>query len=397
VSAGPTPPPAVLANQRTVAAALLESLRPHWRSDRNLPARIEALLRADRRFGSRDRRLYRELIYTALRHLPWIEARPPAEALAIVAHLAADRPATRAFRDAFGQEPLPPGLSLDALLPDWLRAECPAAFTPPVRDALLARAPLWLRLQTDRPEVVEAEFAARGWTFTPSDLLPGAWKVAGDPDITQTDAYAQGLIEIQDLGSQLVLATLAEPPAGHWLDACAGAGGKALQLARLLGPGGRVTAHDIRTAALAELKTRARRAGLDTIVTTTSLPDTRFDGVLVDAPCTGSGTWRRAPHLKWTTTPEDVARAARLQAELLGRFSRLVRPGGRLVYATCSLCRSENEAVVAGFLASHPAFRIEPPGTTFGFTAAEEGLPLLPGPQDNDGFFVAVLRAPSAP
>src|SRR5690606_24311931 len=154
---------------------------------------------------------------------------------------------------------------------------------------------------------------------------------------------------IQDLGSQLVLATLAEAPAGHWLDACAGAGGKTLQLARLLGPAGRVTAHDIRAGALAELKTRARRAGLDTIVTTTTLPAAAFDGVLVDAPCTGSGTWRRTPRLKWTTAPEDVARAARLQAELLARFSRLVRPGGRLVYATCSLCRSENEAVVAGF------------------------------------------------
>lgn len=390
--AGPTPPSTILINQRAVAAALLEALRPHWRNDRNLPARIEALLRADRRFGSRDRRLYRELIYTALRHLPWIEARPPAEALAIVARLAADLPATRAFRDAFGREPLPAGLAPDALLLDWLRAECPAAFTPPVRDALLARAPLWLRLQTDRPAAVEAEFAARSWAFTPSDLLPGAWKVAGDPDVTRSDAYAQGLIEIQDLGSQLVLATLAEPPAGHWLDACAGAGGKTLQLAHLLGPEGRVTAHDIRSGALAELKTRARRAGLDTIVTTTSLPDTRFDGVLVDAPCTGTGTWRRAPHLKWTTTPEDVARAARLQADLLARFSRLVRPGGRLVYATCSLCRSENEAVIARFLAARPAFAIEPPGATFGFTPAAEGLTFLPGTRDNDGFFVATLR-----
>lgn len=387
----PAPHPVVL-NQRLVALALLAQVRPHLRTDRNLPARIETLLKADRRFGSRDRRLYRELLYTAIRHLPWIEGRPDEEAIAMVAHLAAELPATRGFRAAFGASPLPAGLNPDDLLPTWLREECPDAFTPPVRDALCARAPLWLRLQVDDPSPVAAEFASLGWTFTRSKLRPDAWAVDGDRDLTRTDAYAHGLIEVQDLGSQLILGTLDLEPGGHWLDACAGAGGKTLQLARLIGPTGKVAAHDVRPAALAELETRAHRAGLRSVTLSRQAPTGTFDGVFVDAPCSGTGTWRRSPHLKWTTTPEHIARSARLQAELLRRFSERVRPGGRLVYATCSLCRSENEAIVAAFLADKPEFTLEAPARTFGFTPGPHGLAILPGRHDTDGFFVASMK-----
>ncbi|HEY0944899.1 MAG TPA: RsmB/NOP family class I SAM-dependent RNA methyltransferase [Opitutaceae bacterium] len=385
----------VAANQATVFLRLWRDLSPHVRTDRNFPNRLQQRLARERAFGSRDRRLYRELLYTAVRYLPWIEQAGDEETVARVAHFAAETPATHAFRSVHARPPAAaPAHNREELLPAWLRAECPAAFEPAQLDALLARAPLWLRLQADESAPIAAELAKRGWTYAPSSVLPHAWRLDGDVDVTKTDAYSHGLIEIQDLGSQLILESLGLSPSSseHWLDACAGAGGKTLQLVRLLGPAGRVTAHDIRPAALAELQTRAARAGLAARIAVAAKPHGEYDAVLVDAPCSGSGTWRRAPHLKWSTTPADIAAHAALQRDLLARYSRHVRPGGRLVYATCSLCRSENDAIVASFLAAHPGFEAAPLAHAFGFSLSAGGLAILPARYDTDGFFVAHLH-----
>ncbi len=349
------------------------------------------LMLADRRFGSRDRRLYRELVYTALRILPWIEEAGEDTVITLIANHARDTRDTHLFRQAWASDQLvsPP---LSELLPAWLADECPAVFEPDQLAALLNRAPLWLRLQTDAPAVVTEEFSALGWSPTPSPVLPEAWRLDDDLPIDKTDAHRLGLIEIQDLGSQLILASQSITTGGHWLDACAGAGGKTLQLARLLGPAGKVDANDIRPAALAELRQRAERAGLTTVSTPAVLAET-YDGVLVDAPCTGTGTWRRAPHLKWTTTPDDVRAAAKLQAELLTRFAAKVRRGGRLVYATCSLCRTENTAVAAAFASAHPDFEPLPPANNYGgITDDAGGLQILPAKHDTDGFYVAAWQ-----
>ena len=381
----------IVGSQRHTFLQLLAQLRPHWRRDPNLPERIHTMLRRHRSIGARDRRLYRELLYTAVRHLPWIEGRPDEALVALVAALAADTPATRAFRAAWADAQLMAGLPREALLPAWFRDECPEAFAPPQLDALLTRAPLWLRLQTAEPARVFAEFADRGWACQPSDLLPAAVKVLAEVDVTQTGAFAQGRIDVQDLGSQLLLESVGLEPGGRWLDACAGAGGKTLQLARLLGPDGKVDAHDIRPAALEELVQRAQRAGVGNIRVTPEVAGL-YDGVLVDAPCSGSGTWRRAPHLKWVTTPQNIARAATVQLNLLAQFAAQVRPGGRLVYATCSLCRRENAEVLAAFLAARPDFAPVPLARTFGFTPTGGGLTIWPATHDTDGFFVASLR-----
>ena len=415
----------VVGSQRHTFLQLLAQLRPHWRRDPNLPERLHTILRRHRGIGARDRRLYRELLYTAVRHLPWIEGRADEPLVALVAALAADTPATRAFRAAWADPRLREGLPRAALLPAWFRDECPEAFAPPQLDALLTRAPLWLRLQTAEPARVLAEFATRGWACQPSDLLPAAVKVLAEVDVTQMDSFAQGRVEVQDLGSQLLLESVGLEPGGRWLDACAGAGGKTLQLARLLGPDGKVDAHDIRPAALEELTARARKAGIPVAaaderqsidsdghppspsyggtsrpplpaqtagIALVAKPSGLYDGVLVDAPCSGTGTWRRAPHLKWVTTPEGIARAAVLQQTLLAQVATHVRPGGRLVYATCSLCRRENAQVLAAFLAAHPEFTPAPFARTFGFTAIAGGLTIWPAAYDTDGFFVASLR-----
>ena len=210
--------------------------------------------------------------------------------------------------------------------------------------------------------------------------------------MTGTEAYRTGRVEIQDLGSQLILAAVGPEPGGRWLDACAGAGGKSLQLAALLGADGRVEAHDVRPEALAELSRRSLRAGLGRRISQPRTLTGSYDGVLVDAPCSGTGTWRRAPHLKWVTTPADVATCARRQLKLLGHFARFVGPGGRLVYATCSLCRSENEEVLQRFLSSHPAFAPARWAHPFSGQPRGGGLLFWPAAHDGDGFFAASLR-----
>ncbi len=384
----------VAGNQQRIVLELLGQLRPYWTRDRNLPARIQALLAQRRAFGSRDRRLYRELLYTALRYLPWIEPlleTDPGEAVRRLAWLAADLPATRMFREAFAQGAPPAGDKAE-LLPAWFRAHCPEAFLPEQLNALLARAPLWLRLQTNAPEAVAAEFAQLGWRHDASPVLATAWQLRDEVDATKTAAYRDGRIEVQDLGSQLLLESAGIEAGGRWLDACAGAGGKTLQLARLVGPAGQVDAHDIRPAALAELAARAERAGFDNITILPHPARDTYDGVLVDAPCSGSGTWRRAPHLKWTTRETDIAGAAQQQLALLGAFAERVRPGGRLIYATCSLSRVENEEVIAGFRATHDEFASESPAKPFGGLRRGGGLTFLPALHDTDGFFVAQWR-----
>jgi 16S rRNA (cytosine967-C5)-methyltransferase len=395
----------IVRNQQQTFLRLWKRLQPHARIDRNLPSRLQEALRL-REFGSRDRRLYRELLYTAVRYLPWIEElalRSEAEVVRAVAWLAAPTTATQPVRDALLADwpELPALISGRAqhlgvsreLLPGWFHRHCPAAFSSPNLEVLHSRTPLWIRLQSPDSAAVSAEFAARGWPVQWSGVLPAAGEILAEADVTSTRAYQEGRFEVQDLGSQLVLASVAITTGGRWLDACAGAGGKTLQLAGMLGPGGTVDAFDVRAEALAELRTRARRGGFDNIRVLERIPDDAlYDGVLVDAPCSGSGTWRRAPHLKWCTTAADIAAHAAAQRQLLAQYSRFVRLGGLLVYATCSLSREENQDVVASFRGDHPEFGAAPPAHAFGCPLDDSGLSILPAVHNTDGFFVSGLR-----
>jgi 16S rRNA (cytosine967-C5)-methyltransferase len=416
-----------------IAGELIADALPRARADRNFPAWVQRTLAADRRFGSRDRRYYRELIYTAVRFLPWIEAvRANDRGLASL-WLSADTVETDAARVALQIDPCrsaacprplvrgddqgraqgtplqpesetkstsvdPPlaaraaafneafagaSASPDSLFPEWVGDECPSLLDPHEAAAVHSRAPLWLRAtRVDASDACTA-LAEEGVGAKVDDRLPGAIRVEKGPDVTRTAAYADGLVEVQDIGSQWVLHTAVVAPGERWFDACAGAGGKTLQLAALVGAGTPVVAHDIRAAALEELKSRAARAGITSIRVTEKI-EGEFDAVLVDAPCSGSGTWRRSPHLKWRTSRADLGKFAARQFELLRRFAAHVRPGGRLVYATCSLARPENEGVVGAFLAADPQFAADGPGVT-----------LPPSQLDSDGFFVAVIRRSS--
>lgn len=394
-------------------AALFQSLwsqvAPHVRADRALPARFERVLRQHRGFGSRDRRLYRELFYTTLRFLPWLETGtkgPSDDEVRLLVWLSASIPATQPLKEALVADwpALPVSTTERAalaqslgrsrasvpLLPDWFNQECPADFCRTDYDTLTSRAPLWIRLQTSDPRTVEDEFSKRGWTWDLSTLLPEAWRLATEVDVESTQAFLRGQLEVQDVGSQWVLHQAGPQKGEQWLDACAGAGGKTLQLARLVGPEGTVIAHDIRPAALTELHSRANRARLGNVRSVYEVTGA-YDGVLVDAPCSGTGTWRRAPHLKWSTHPSTLIEMFGLQSEILTRFAPFVKPGGRLVYATCSLARSENEDVVTHFLRNHPEFSIWPRSPEARSDSNRVGDTLLPSRFDSDGFFVATL------
>jgi 16S rRNA (cytosine967-C5)-methyltransferase len=218
-------------------------------------------------------------------------------------------------------------------------------------------------------------------------------------------AFRHGLFEVMDEGSQLVAEAVAPPPRGRIADACAGAGGKTLALAAMLDNQGRILAMDSNGKKLEELRRRARRAGLTNLsareVHGRILPGeaklAAWDRVLVDAPCSGLGTLRRNPEARWRLSPKAVDAYPADQLGLLVTYAPLVAVGGRLIYATCSVLREENEAVVERFLRERPDFCVMPLKEIWGKDrAAQVGdgnfLRLLPHVHDTDGFFTAVLR-----
>jgi len=406
-------------NQRRAARALVERCRPLLAPGVPFDREFARLLRRQKGFGAADRRLYRELVYAYLRYEPWLEplrAGPQADPEAFdeaLIRLAAPIREVQALYPTLRDGPPPADTpegrrhrligksdeDLGELLPAWFRSNLPEAFSLADLKALFRRPPLWLRAQgvdaeTLARRLAEEAPAGAGASPEPFPALPGCLRAPADFPLSRRPAFAEGLVEPQDVGSQALLRLLAPPPRGRWLDACAGAGGKTLQLACLLGPGGAVVAHDRRPEALEELRRRRARAGLANIDTAASLaPQAGFDGVLVDAPCSGSGTWRRHPYLMRQTAAPDLRRHAERQLRLLRRYADFVAPGGRLVYATCSLSPLENQAAAAAFLEQAAArFEPEPLAPRFGLRDKGQGVALPPSLLDGDAFYVACFR-----
>lgn len=227
------------------------------------------------------------------------------------------------------------------------------------------RPPLWIRLQRGDEDATLGELAAAGMTVRRHDRVKAAVSLTGGKiNVFTLNSFRTGHFEVQDLASQCVGLVCAPKPGERWFDACAGGGGKTLELAELMRRRGTVIAGDIREHILHELKLRARRAEFPNI--STLHHDGRVprgfhfcDGVLVDAPCSGSGVWRRNPGSAWKFRMEELKEYARRQYAILSHFSQAVKPGGVLVYATCSLFSEENEEIVRRFLAEHPDFALE--------------------------------------
>ncbi len=306
-------------------------------------------------------------------------------------------------------EDLPAAVRLD--LPDWLYAELLAGFAADELERLAAAlnqpAPLDLRvnpLRGGRDEVL-AKLLAGGLAATACPYSPLGIRLAGKPALAKHPLFVDGSIEVQDEGSQL-LGFLLQPRRGQMVaDFCAGAGGKTLLLGALMRSQGRLYAFDVAERRLAKLKPRLARSGLSNVypVRIDSERDPRvgrlagkLDRVLVDAPCSGLGTLRRNPDLKWRQNPASVGELAAKQAAILVAAANLVKPGGRLVYATCSLLEAENDRVVDAFLAQNPQFVVRPAARILQqqdiALDTGERLRLLPHQHATDGFFATVLE-----
>jgi 16S rRNA (cytosine967-C5)-methyltransferase len=266
---------------------------------------------------------------------------------------------------------------------------------------LLDRAPLDLR--TNRLKGTRDEALAALPDAVPTRLSPLGLRLPEGFRAEETEAWSSGLVEVQDEGSQLLALACEAPPGGTVVDLCAGAGGKTLALAAEMGNGGRIVATDTDRGRLSRLRPRLERAGvtiveprlLDPGKERHALDDLRgaADLVLVDAPCSGSGTWRRNPETRWRLTDERLERLVALQAHLLGIAAELVRPGGFLVYAVCSLLAEEGRGQADAFGLRRSAWVRVPVGIAGGRQAGSGRL-LSPGQDGTDGFFVARWQAP---
>lgn len=297
--------------------------------------------------------------------------------------------------------------------PDWAWPSFEAIYGDSAEAELAAlteEAPFDLRVNEakgDRTVVLDA-LTRDGLAVTPTPLSPLGIRVVGRPPLAGHPLFKAGVFEVQDEGSQLV-ALLADPQPGHQVvDFCAGAGGKALGLAARMAGKGRVVACDVSEGRLARAKERIRRAGIDNIEPKllngerdrwVKRQKRKFDRVLIDAPCTGTGAWRRNPDSRWR--PVDLAEVTDLQARIVESAARLTKPGGRLIYATCSLLAAENEAQIDRLLAADPEFDVIPVASLWPETARTDPprdladspyLRLTPHRHGTDGFFVAVLR-----
>jgi 16S rRNA (cytosine967-C5)-methyltransferase len=280
-------------------------------------------------------------------------------------------------------------------VPPWLAAEVEL---PPESLAQLQRDPtLWLRARPGKA----AELATSLFACEVTPHAPDALRFTGRQDLFRTEQFKTGEFEIQDLASQLVGVASAPRPGETWWDVCAGEGGKTLHLADLMRNKGVVWATDRHTGRLETLKRRAARAKLFNYRVAVwdggpRLPTkTKFDGILVDAPCSGVGTWQRNPHARWTTSPEDGKELAATQLALLNQVVGSLKPGGRLVYSVCTLTRSETSAVADALTAAHPELE---PVPVFGGAAIAGTTPgaaqvlLWPHAIDANGMFIAAWR-----
>lgn len=429
-------------------AAVIEMLSEMEADRRPADMVASAYLKSRRYIGSKDRKAISERVWGCLRRQArldwWLEhhGEEPSPRLRLLADLALnDRLTPEQVGTLFSGPGHGPGglvaeerTLLQALkgrdlfhhdMPAWVRGEYPAWIEPALAagfgDRLAAEmgamrdeAPVDLRansLLTGRDEAC-ARLIADGLAPIPTPLSPIGLRLPARTQLAVQAAFREGLVEVQDEGSQLVSLLVDARPGQAVCDYCAGAGGKTLALAAAMQNKGRLLALDVNAARSDRSAERLRRAGVHN-VTRRLLGSANdrwikrqagaFDRVLVDAPCSGSGTWRRNPDAKWRLTPERVAELVALQASILDDACRLVKPGGRLIYVTCSLLAEENQAQIAHFLDGHPPFSLLPVATVWetlcsGACPGDDSgmLQLTPAAQGTDGFFCAVLlRSPA--
>ncbi len=417
------PASGVRANQ---IAGLAEAIARVARLDAPADVALAAFFREHKAMGQRDRALVAEGAFAYLRRKRSLEAiAGPAEPRRL-ALLVLSRELGRSLRELDGalrrdesawlaeykrRAPAAQDDAVAADVPDWLWQRLGEVYGAEERAALTRAwhtgAPFDLRvnpLKTTRAEA-RAALAATGVVAEDTPYAPLGLRVHGRPSLSGHAWLVDGRLEVQDEGSQLIGYLVAPRRTDMVVDFCAGAGGKTLLLGALMRSQGRLYAFDVSAKRLAHFAPRLRRSGLSNVHPQAIAHERdarikrlagKIDRVLVDAPCTGFGTLRRNPDLKWRQQPGDVTELAQKQARILAGAAALLKPGGRLVYATCSVLPEENDAVVDAFLAAHPQFAEQDAAAELARAeiALDTGarLRLLPHRHGCDGFFAAVLE-----
>jgi 16S rRNA (cytosine967-C5)-methyltransferase len=386
------------ARLQAAAEILDEVIRAAVEDGSPADALVTRYFKTRRYAGSKDRRAVRELVFRAIRR----SAERPASGRAAILGLTIDDSELRKlFGGPRGPEPIGDGEAIAdaAFIPEWLIPELSPIVAKDEWPALLQRAPLDLRVnaaRASRDELLK-QFAGA----EPTPLSPWGIRLPPDTRVDDDHAYRDGLVEVQDEGSQLIALACDAAGGDRLLDLCTGAGGKSLALAAAA-PAAQILATDSNRQRLAQLQPRADRAGA-TIETRLLNPPNELaelsdwngqaDLVLVDAPCSGSGTWRRNPEGRWRLTPERLERVVGVQQRLLDLGAELVRPGGRLVYAVCSILSREGAGQIERFLDRHSSWISEATPIAAGRLEGSGRL-LTPGHDGTDGFFVARLVRP---
>jgi 16S rRNA (cytosine967-C5)-methyltransferase len=361
---------------------------------------IARYFRERRYAGAKDRRAVRELVYRAIRRC----GEPPVTGRAALAGLAGDDPELARLFDGSAHAPAP--LAADepraaaSIIPGFIQPLLDPLVDAEEWPALLGRAPLDLR--ANRLKASRNEALALLPDAVPTPHSPIGLRLPEGFQVEAAEAWQTGAVEVQDEGSQLLALACGARSGETVIDLCAGAGGKTLALAAEMGNKGRLTASDTDRARLRRMQPRLQRAGI-TIIEPRLLNPHReaealadlagaADLVLVDAPCSGSGTWRRNPETRWRLTPGRLDQLLALQSRLLDLAGGLLRPGGRLVYAVCSLLEREGRGQAAAFTA-RSALLPQPIGMDAGREAGTGRL-LTPAADGTDGFFIACWSGP---
>jgi len=368
------------------------------RSSRLLPA--DALLRSElksqKRLAPDKGREISHAVFAYFRWFGWLDQKATIrDQLAVAIHLAErfaslerGQPCPREFSD---------GELVSRAVPHWLSTEM--QITPAWAHSLQPPSKLWLRARPGTGPALAARLSAHKTSSTQpfgSGPLSDVLEYRGDQDLFRTHEFHAGNFELQDISSQAVGLICAPLPGQTWWDACAGEGGKTLHLCDLMGNKGLVWASDRAEWRLKKLKRRAARSRIFNYRARVwdggpKLPvKTKFDGILVDAPCSGTGTWQRNPHARWTTTLQDVYELKVLQLKLLAAAAAAVKPGGKLIYAVCTLTRSETTAVTEAFQTQFPNFTPLPfPNPLLPDSSPSTTLILHPEFHSGNGMFIA--------
>jgi len=381
-------------------------------------------LREHKELGSRDRRFLSQAVFSYFRWYGWTVNKlelPPADACLLGTALdctemgdsfkyledrcslpfpvkpLGDKPLSEKaailnerFKDTPGIQPL--NLS-DLVLPDFGSMIDPEKALPSI-EQFQKRPPTWMRLRTDPAQIVKV-LAESDVPCSIHDGLPTALSVTGGTSLANILSAHAGQFVVQDIASQCVGHVCAPQKGEDWWDCCAGAGGKSLHLMDLMQQDGKVLATDIRVPTLKELKKRARKYGIRHIRTQphNAVYDEpfkkTFDGILVDAPCSGWGTWPRNPDARWRSSKRDIAQCANRQVKILNNAAWCVNPGGTLVYAACTFTRPETEEVVMNFLDQHPNFKLDPFANPLTGGQTDGQLQIWPWDGPGDAMFIA--------